>query len=244
MAITFVTFNLVFFPMHFLGMRGMPRRIYDYTQYSHLKGLQPMNEFMTIALFVLGRGQLILVAELLPVDAPRAVRPETIPGTRTRSSGRLPRRRPMRTSRARIPTVYRGPVRVQRSRPRLRLLAPERGPAGRRPRTMADATPFGRTAPAPRARGLHGFAVSVAAATLLLDLRRRAGDLDRVGPLGARLADDLRPEHVHVSAVQVGRRHPLRALAPPDRLGGRASDVALAVWLARREPRRWVRRLG
>jgi cytochrome c oxidase subunit 1 len=61
-AITFVTFNLVFFPMHFLGMRGMPRRIYDYTQYSAFKNLQPMNEMMTIALFVLGAAQLILVA--------------------------------------------------------------------------------------------------------------------------------------------------------------------------------------
>ncbi len=60
-AITFVTFNLVFFPMHFLGMRGMPRRIYDYTQYTHLKGLQPMNQFMTISLFVLGAAQVILV---------------------------------------------------------------------------------------------------------------------------------------------------------------------------------------
>jgi cytochrome c oxidase subunit 1 len=58
---TFVCFNLVFFPMHFLGMRGMQRRIYDYSQYTHLKGLQPMNQFMTISLFVLGAAQVILV---------------------------------------------------------------------------------------------------------------------------------------------------------------------------------------
>jgi cytochrome c oxidase subunit 1 len=64
-AITFVTFNLIFFPMHFLGMRGMPRRIYDYSQYTHLKGLQPMNQFMTISLFVLGAGQVILVLNFL-----------------------------------------------------------------------------------------------------------------------------------------------------------------------------------
>jgi cytochrome c oxidase subunit 1 len=60
-AITFITFNLIFFPMHFLGMRGMQRRIYDYSQYTHLKGLQPLNQFMTISLFVLGIGQIILV---------------------------------------------------------------------------------------------------------------------------------------------------------------------------------------
>ena len=60
-AITFVAFNVVFFPMHFLGMRGMQRRIYDYTQYTHLKGLQPVNQFMTISLFVLGAAQIILI---------------------------------------------------------------------------------------------------------------------------------------------------------------------------------------
>jgi len=60
-AITFITFNCVFFPMHFLGMRGMQRRIYDYSQYTHLKGLQPLNQFMTISLFVLGVAQVILV---------------------------------------------------------------------------------------------------------------------------------------------------------------------------------------
>src|SRR6202171_512823 len=64
-ALTFITFNLVFFPMHFLGMRGMQRRIYDYSQYTHLKGLQPMNQFMTISLFVLGAAQIILVLNFL-----------------------------------------------------------------------------------------------------------------------------------------------------------------------------------
>jgi cytochrome c oxidase subunit 1 len=60
-ALTFIAFNCVFFPMHFLGMRGMQRRIYDYSQYAHLKGLQPMNQFMTVSLFVLGAAQIILV---------------------------------------------------------------------------------------------------------------------------------------------------------------------------------------
>jgi cytochrome c oxidase subunit 1 len=59
--VTFVAFNCVFFPMHFLGMRGMQRRIYTYTEYSLLKNLQPMNQFMTISLFVLGAAQIVLV---------------------------------------------------------------------------------------------------------------------------------------------------------------------------------------
>ncbi len=47
--------------MHILGMQGMPRRISDYTQYSLFKNLQPMNQFMTICLFILGVAQIIFV---------------------------------------------------------------------------------------------------------------------------------------------------------------------------------------
>ena len=61
------------------GCAGMPRRIYDYTQYTHLKGLQPMNQFMTIALFVLGRRAGHPGPELLPLDAARQGRgPEPV----------------------------------------------------------------------------------------------------------------------------------------------------------------------
>jgi cytochrome c oxidase subunit 1 len=59
--LTFIFFNGVMFPMHILGMRGMQRRIYDYTQYTHLKGLQPMNIFMSFSAFALGVSQLILI---------------------------------------------------------------------------------------------------------------------------------------------------------------------------------------
>ena len=52
----------------------------------------------------------------------------------------------------------------------------------------------------------------------------RHGDEHRLGPLGARLADDVRVEHVHVPAEQVGRRHPLRAQPPADREHGRVPD--------------------
>jgi len=60
--LTFIFFNGVMFPMHILGMRGMQRRIYDYTQYTHLQGLQPLNIFMSFSAFALGISQIILIA--------------------------------------------------------------------------------------------------------------------------------------------------------------------------------------
>lgn len=63
--LSFITFNLTFFPMHILGVGGMMRRIYDPTVYDFLKPLQPMNEFVTIAAIALGFAQFILVYALI-----------------------------------------------------------------------------------------------------------------------------------------------------------------------------------
>ncbi len=51
--LTFVSYNLVFFPMHNLGLKGHMRRIYDPTQYEYLQPLQPINAFISLAAFVL-----------------------------------------------------------------------------------------------------------------------------------------------------------------------------------------------
>jgi len=58
-ALTIVLYNLVFFPMHNLGLRGMMRRLYDPNQYEFLQPLQPMNEFISIMAFALVATQLI-----------------------------------------------------------------------------------------------------------------------------------------------------------------------------------------
>ena len=50
---------------------------------------------------------------------------------------------------------------------------------------------------------------------------RRHGHEHGLGPLGARLADHVRVEHVHVPREQVGGRDPLRAQPPADREHGR-----------------------
>jgi heme a synthase len=109
---------------------------------------------------------------------------------------------------------------------------------------MADDSPFGRTPAAPRPRGLHAFALGVAGATLLLVF---AGGLVTSTESGLSVPDwpttygqnmftfpvskwvgGIRYEHVH------------RLIAS----GVGFLTVVLAIWLGRREPRRWVRRLG
>ncbi|UCC84515.1 MAG: cbb3-type cytochrome c oxidase subunit I [Gemmatimonadota bacterium] len=52
-VLTFIFYNLTFFPMHILGMAGHMRRIYDPTQYEFLQPYQPMNRFITISAILL-----------------------------------------------------------------------------------------------------------------------------------------------------------------------------------------------
>ncbi|MBI4227919.1 MAG: cbb3-type cytochrome c oxidase subunit I, partial [Candidatus Omnitrophica bacterium] len=59
--LTLAFFNGVMFPMFNLGMAGMQRRIYDYTQYAHLAHLGPMNRLMSVSAFLLGLTQLIFL---------------------------------------------------------------------------------------------------------------------------------------------------------------------------------------
>jgi cytochrome c oxidase subunit 1 len=54
--LTFIGMNLTFFPMHFIGMLGMPRRIYTYTP---ALGLDTMNLVSTIGAFTIGVATLL-----------------------------------------------------------------------------------------------------------------------------------------------------------------------------------------
>ncbi len=51
--LTLIFFNAAFFPMHFLGIAGHMRRIYNPTQYECLVGLQYWNVFITVSAFLL-----------------------------------------------------------------------------------------------------------------------------------------------------------------------------------------------
>src|SRR5207237_8756519 len=59
---TIVGVNVVFFTMHFLGLLGMPRRIYDYSSFGQLSLFWTLNWLASIGAFILGAGQLFFVA--------------------------------------------------------------------------------------------------------------------------------------------------------------------------------------
>jgi cytochrome c oxidase subunit I len=63
--LTFVFFNLTFFPMHILGVGGHMRRIYNPLQYEFLLDFQGMNVFITWSAFLLGATQLLFFGNLI-----------------------------------------------------------------------------------------------------------------------------------------------------------------------------------
>jgi cytochrome c oxidase subunit 1 len=58
---TFLFFNLVFFPMHWMGSGGMMRRLYDTTQYAHLQQYQDTNVLITVGALLLFATQFVFI---------------------------------------------------------------------------------------------------------------------------------------------------------------------------------------
>jgi heme/copper-type cytochrome/quinol oxidase subunit 1 len=59
--LAFVGMNLTFFVHHFLGMAGMPRRVYTYVPET---GWQAMNQLSTVGAFILAAGFVLAIANL------------------------------------------------------------------------------------------------------------------------------------------------------------------------------------
>src|SRR5499433_1171807 len=60
-VLTYIFFNGAFFPMHFLGVAGHMRRIYNPTQYEFLQPMQHWNVFITVSALILGASQIFFL---------------------------------------------------------------------------------------------------------------------------------------------------------------------------------------
>ncbi|MFC6282498.1 MULTISPECIES: cytochrome c oxidase subunit I [Polaromonas] len=64
--ITFLGTYLIYFPMHYLGVLGMPRRYYNYENYQFIPAsAYSLNTFITVVALVVGAAQLLYVFNLV-----------------------------------------------------------------------------------------------------------------------------------------------------------------------------------
>ncbi len=97
-----------FFPMYYLGMAGMHRRIYDYRAFPYLSHLQPLQVFITLSAFLIFLGGLVLAYNMLrSLAAGRVAGPNPWRGTTLEWSTESPP--PHHNWHGDIPEVYRGP---------------------------------------------------------------------------------------------------------------------------------------
>jgi cytochrome c oxidase subunit 1 len=137
--LTFITYNMVFFPMHNIGMAGHMRRIYDPTEYTFLQPWQPLNEFITISAFALFAVQLIFMVNFLG-SLKWGKKAEQNPWEDNGLEWSLPNPAP-HGNWAKIPTVYRGPYEFSAPETPDRDFLPqhEKLPTDREPATAAPA---------------------------------------------------------------------------------------------------------
>jgi len=64
--ITFIGTYLIYFPMHYLGVLGMPRRYYAYEGYDFLpQSAHDLNAFITIVALILGTAQFLFIFNMI-----------------------------------------------------------------------------------------------------------------------------------------------------------------------------------
>ncbi len=121
--LTFVSFNATFFPMHYIGLRGMPRRVSDYDA-----AFGDLNLFISIASFVLGASFVVFVYNMITswVARPRR-RGEPVARAHARVAGLVAA---ADLQLRRDPAGRRRAVRVRRARRAARDPQPGEGGAG------------------------------------------------------------------------------------------------------------------
>jgi cytochrome c oxidase subunit 1 len=64
--VTFLGTYAIYFPMHYLGVMGMPRRYYEYANYDFIPAsAHTLNAFITVVALIVGAAQLLFVYNLL-----------------------------------------------------------------------------------------------------------------------------------------------------------------------------------
>jgi cytochrome c oxidase subunit 1 len=130
--LTFITYNLTFFPMHIIGMGGQMRRIYDPTIYTFLQPQQPINVFISYSAFALFAVQLLFMFNFL-WSLKRGKKAPQNPWNDNGLEWSLPNPAPHGNWAPHTPNVFRGPYEFS---------APEAGDA--------DFLPQGKKLPADR----------------------------------------------------------------------------------------------
>jgi hypothetical protein len=72
-ALFFTGFNLTFFPMHVLGLHGMPRRIYTYAAAT---GWEPLNMLASLGALFMAGGVILFIADAIRTLAAGATAPD------------------------------------------------------------------------------------------------------------------------------------------------------------------------
>ena len=62
--VSFVGVYAIFFPMHYLGFQGVPRRYFAYDGFQFASGTQDLNTFITVAALIVGVAQLAFIFNL------------------------------------------------------------------------------------------------------------------------------------------------------------------------------------
>jgi cytochrome c oxidase subunit 1 len=108
--LTFLGAYAIFFPMHYLGFLGMPRRYYAYDGYAFIPpSAQALNVFITVAALLVGAAQLLFLYNLAASarrGAPAGANPWRAASLEWQTPDTPPRHGNWG---ARLPVVYRGP---------------------------------------------------------------------------------------------------------------------------------------